>query len=182
MFVLFLGVSCVGKNELITELTKYFNWRYVPTYMTRPLRENEIGKISVSKKRFIEMEKNGNFICVNNLFKNFYGTPKKEVIDAVNDERNYWVLDFPISKKHLLKDFSQMFFIILPESVEQLKRQIESAERADRLPEIMNDYNENYSTFSNLSKIDLKTFVVVNKKNRKIETAKKIDELARKKI
>lgn len=177
MFVLFFGVSCVGKNELITELMRYFNWRYVPTYMTRPLRENETGKVSVTKKVFDELERNGKFICVNNIFGNFYGTPKKEILNAKADENFCWVLDFSISKRHLLEDFAQMTFIIIPESIEQLNRQIEKSGRDERRSLIIDDYSEHYSGLSNFSKTNKNIHIIVNRENEKKKTAKKINEL-----
>lgn len=48
MLVLITGVSGVGKSTIIECLVESFNWKVVPTYTTRKLRENENYKISIS--------------------------------------------------------------------------------------------------------------------------------------
>ncbi|MFW9263516.1 hypothetical protein [Nostoc sp. CALU 546] len=144
MLVIFFGVSCVGKSTLIQELTSNFGWFSIPTYMTRPLRTGEVEKISVSHETFSQMERGNCFVCVNNFFGNKYGTPKREIEMAMRSKDQYWVLDFSVSKKHLLDDYNYMSFIILPRDEEQLIHQIKKSERIDRLGCILEEYRNYY--------------------------------------
>jgi guanylate kinase len=101
MLTILFGVSGVGKSSLIRELRNEFGWSSIPTYMTRSLRPGETEKISVSEPDFAKMENEDLFVCVNQIFGNKYGTPRKEIEIAVHDQESYWVLDFPISKMAL---------------------------------------------------------------------------------
>jgi guanylate kinase len=86
MLTILFGVSCVGKSTLIQKLRNHFGWLSIPTYMTRQLRIGETEKISVSHTDFIEMEHRNFFICVNNIYGNKYGTPRKEIELSVQDK------------------------------------------------------------------------------------------------
>lgn len=178
MFVLIFGVSCVGKNALIAKLTEKFGWKYIPTFMTRPLRENEVGKISITREEFSNLEKNGFFVCVNEIHGNLYSTPVKEVGLGITDNKTTWVLDFPLSKRHLLEKYPHLGFVILPESIEQLVSQIKEAKREERLEEILVDYNNNYKDLSEHLNKYPKTFVVINYSGKQSEIAEQIKNQA----
>jgi|SRR5947209_7881261 len=178
MLILFFGVSGVGKNTLIDELTSRFGWRYITTYMTRPLRnKREMGKISISQEQFLEMEKQGKFVTVNNLHGNLYGTPIDEVIEAVRNDNSRWVLDFPLSRRHLFEYYPHIGVVILPESIHQLIGQIQSSERAERLAEALDDYAQHYSPYQEQIVDEPRTFVVINFSGKKEEVATLINKL-----
>jgi len=119
-FILLLGPSGVGKTTLIQALNEEMDnqLRYVSPYTTRPLREGETDKVSVSHEEFHRMHAQGMFIYVKQLYGNFYGTPLHDVRQIYNDG-NIPILDFPISDLHLLPH-SEMTFLpiyILPPSI-----------------------------------------------------------------
>ena len=178
MLVLLFGVSCVGKSTLINELIDGFGWRYIPTYMTRPLRKDEIGKVSISKSQFNELKVAGYFVTVNDLFGNLYGTPLREVREAVNDITSRWILDFPISRRHLLDNYPHIGIVVLPESIEQLTEQVRSVGREERLTDILEDYNRHYAHYQEQHRLqEPRTFVIVNSRNKQTEAATRIQRL-----
>ncbi|WP_346292161.1 hypothetical protein [Sphaerothrix gracilis] len=180
MLAIFFGVSCVGKSSLIRELRNKFGWLSIPTYMTRSLRAEETEKISVSKKEFVRMENENLFVCVNQIFGNKYGTPRKEIETSIRDQESYWMLDFPISKINLLSDYKYLGFVILPQNEDQLVNQVKNSNRTERLLSILKDYRDYYAKYHNQRQEDDSLIAVVNTTNKLHETSQLIYSLANK--
>lgn len=178
MLIILFGVSCVGKSALIRELRNQFGWLSIPTYMTRPLRVGETEKISVSHTDFIEMENKNIFLCVNYIFGNKYGTPRKEIELAVRSQESYSVLDFPVSKRYLFDDYRYLGFIILPKDEKQLIDQVKSSGRIDRLESILQEYRDDYAKYHIQEHSNASHISVVNSPNSLKETSKQIYSLA----
>jgi guanylate kinase len=174
MLVIFFGVSCVGKSKLIRELVDNFHWISIPTYMTRALRDGEIEKISISSEEFSQMDKDGYFICVNDFFNGKYGTPRREIETAINATNQIWVLDFSISKRHLLNDYKHIEFVILPENEAQLIRQIKNAGRTDREKDILKEYKDFCCRMENESNSD---FLITNFPDNVSATSQRINHI-----
>jgi len=120
------------------------------------------------------MENKNLFICANHLFGNKYGTPRKEIELAVQDQESYWILDFPISAKDLLNDYRYLGFIILPQSEKQLIEQVKCSNRIDRLESILQEYRNYYAKYHNWKQDNTSHIPVVNLPNRLNETSKTI--------
>lgn len=178
MLIILFGVSYVGKSVLIQQLRSRFGWLSIPTYMTRPLRFGETEKISVSQEDFLEMEDKNHFVCVNHIFGNKYGTPKREIELAVQNEELFWMLDFPISRNSLLSDYRYLGFVILPQNEEQLIEQAKSSDRSDRLGSVLEEYRNCYAKYQNQAQIDSGYISVVNLPNKLDETSALIHSLA----
>jgi guanylate kinase len=145
MLVLFFGVSGVGKTTLMDALAINHQWKYVPTYTTRVLRSFEQGKIFVEKSTFFAKQHRREFLCVNALFGNLYGTPVAEINEAVRDVETVWMMDFPISRRaEIFSTYPHLGVIIMPETEEQLRRQLCLSGRKNRLAEVLEDYRSNY--------------------------------------
>jgi guanylate kinase len=174
MLVLLFGVSCVGKTSLIQDLKDSFGWLSISTYMTREVRLGETEKQSVTNDYFVQMEAEKKFICVNEIFGNKYGTPKNEIEIAVEDQGRYWMLDFPISKRHLLKEYKYIPVVILAFDKKQLIEQITKSNRLDRLEYILKEYDDYYAEYHNF--IDQKNtdIAIVNRPNKLKETSQQI--------
>lgn len=77
-FTLLLGPSTVGKSTLIRAMNAASGdrFKYISPFTTRPLREGEQDKISVSDEEFDEMQLSGVFVYVNPLYGVRYGTSR----------------------------------------------------------------------------------------------------------
>jgi guanylate kinase len=96
--LLIMGPSGVGKTAVIRRLlSKDQRFAYIRPYTTRPLREGEADKISVSSSRFQQMAREGAFVVVNYLYGAFYGTPKNAIAQSLSTGK-FPVLDWPISE------------------------------------------------------------------------------------
>lgn len=178
MLTILFGVSGVGKSSLIRELRNEFGWSSIPTYMTRSLRPGETEKISVSETDFAKMENEDLFVCVNQIFGNKYGTPRKEIEIAVHDQESYWVLDFPISKIDLLNAYKYIGFVVLPQDEDQLVNQVKNSNRAERLQFILQDYKNYYAKYHDQRQEDASPIAVINIPDKLYETSQLIYSLA----
>jgi len=91
LFIL-LGQSGVGKNTILDAILKKHPdfWRVV-TYTTREPRPEEIpgeDHYFVYKEKFDSMVKNGELLEHAFCHDDWYGTPKKEVIDVLKNGKN----------------------------------------------------------------------------------------------
>jgi len=180
MLTILFGVSGVGKSTLIRELRYQFGWLSIPTYMTRLLRPGETEKISISDTDFVRMENENLFVCVNHIFGNKYGTPRKEIEIAVQDQGSYWMHDFPISRMNLLGDYKYLGFVILPQNEDQLIEQVKISNRTERLKFILQEYREHYVRYHNRAQDNASLISVVNAPNRLNETSRLIYSIAAK--
>jgi guanylate kinase len=125
--LLLLGVSGAGKTTLIRELRKLDSrFCYITPYITRPLREGEMDKVSVSLHSMYDMKTHGDFLVVNELYGVLYGTPYQPIIDAL-DAGRFPVLDWPIARLEVMREaFGRLIYAVYvaPPSVELLKARL----------------------------------------------------------
>jgi guanylate kinase len=145
MLTILYGPSCVGKTTLIKHLINDYHWKPISCYLTRPLRVGDVGRIPVTKEEFEKLEKENFFHCVNHHFEASYGTPKNELVDSAQSHADRFVLDFMLKNYLQLEPFEHKKIIILPESIENLKLQIDGSDRSNRYESILKDIEENYS-------------------------------------
>lgn len=127
-FLLLLGPSGVGKSAIIDELSKLdHRFVYICPYMTRPLREGEKNKISVSPGQMDEMSQRGELLVVNELFGGIrYGTPRLPIEEALATGK-FPVLDWPIDRLQVMKQaFPAQLFVVYvsPPSLEVLRQRL----------------------------------------------------------
>lgn len=133
-FVVLLGTSGVGKTSLIHRIIKRSNdFEYVKPYMTRPLRDGEKDKKSISDKEFIAMETNGDFLVVNEHFGYKYGTPKTTILDIFSKGKTP-ILDYQLSTIESLYDPAYELFCIYvrPDSIKEWEKRLISSGQYDK--------------------------------------------------
>lgn len=131
-FLLISGVSGVGKSWVIGRLRRLDEkFVYVRPVMTRPLRDGETEKISVTDDEFDAMEARGEFVAVNLLYGFRYGTPRAPILEMLESGR-FPVLDWPVEKLTLMqREFPGQIFstYLFPPSLEELKRRLDKDSR-----------------------------------------------------
>ncbi|MFH0740017.1 MAG: hypothetical protein V2B12_02775 [bacterium] len=132
--MLLLGVSGAGKSAIIEELVRLDNrFIYISPYMTRPLREGEKNKISITDEQMDEMWKKNELLVINELYGIRYATPRLPIIQALN-EKNFPVLDWPISKIGTMRQAfpNQLYMVyIVPPSIEVLQQRLKDGRDKD---------------------------------------------------
>ena len=121
IFIVISGPSGVGKGTIVKELLERFNAWYSISMTTRPKRENEIDKVNyffVTKEQFEENIKEDGFIEYATYNNNYYGTPRKEIDNKLNNNIDV-IAEIEVKGakkvKELYKD--SVLIYILPPSV-----------------------------------------------------------------
>jgi guanylate kinase len=126
-FLLLLGPSGVGKSSIIEELIRIDNrFIYISPFMTRPLREEEKNKISISGEEMDEMWGRRELLVINELYGIRYATPRLPIVQALAKD-NFPVLDWPISRMDVMTQAfpSQLHVVyISPPSIEALRQRL----------------------------------------------------------
>lgn len=126
-FLLLLGVSGVGKSTIMRILRQWdAKFVYISPYITRPLREGEQDKVSISNDVMDTMAKQGEFLTINTLFGIRYATPKKPIVEALQ-KGNYPLLDWPIDKLEVMRQsFPQQLYVVYlePPTIKDLQTRL----------------------------------------------------------
>lgn len=123
------GPSGTGKGTICEQLLKNDDKIMLSISMTtRKPRQGEVDGESyffVSRDEFQDKIANKGFIEYAEVFGNFYGTPKKEVMEALDEGRNV-ILEIDVQGGIQVKEnFDQAVLIfILPPSLEELEDRI----------------------------------------------------------
>lgn len=127
-FLLLLGPSGVGKSSIIEELIQLDSrFVYISPFMTRPLREGEKNKISISGEEMDRMWIQGELLAINELYGIRYATPRLQIVQALA-EGNFPVLDWPISRIEVMTQvFPNQLCVVYvsPPSIEVLQQRLD---------------------------------------------------------
>ncbi|WP_352419950.1 guanylate kinase [Proteiniborus sp.] len=129
LLIVISGPSGVGKGTVCKQLlhdNDKINLSVSAT--TREPRAGEIDKISyffIDKEEFESMIVNGEFLEYAYVHGNYYGTPKKYVLDKI-EKGNDVLLEIDIQGALKVKEMypDGVFIFILPPSMEELKKRI----------------------------------------------------------
>lgn len=171
--LLLLGVSGVGKSSIIRCLKELDpRFVYISPYTTRPLRDGEKDKITVSDAEMDCMLRRGAFLTVNTIFGMRYGTPREPILRAFENGQ-FPLLDWPISKVEVMQHFfpSQLYCVyVAPPSIEELGRRLTMDQRDTNGTRLKAACEElaNYNLSGGLGAIDLE---VISFLNELMETA-----------
>lgn len=131
-FLLLLGVSGVGKTTIIKELLKLdASFVYISPLVTRPIRNGETDKISVTEGQLQTALTAGKILVVNDIYGIRYGTPKGPIQDAFRACR-FPLLDWPIKRLYVMeREFGDWLYRVYvePPNITELKRRLGQDER-----------------------------------------------------
>lgn len=131
LLIVISGPSGAGKGTLCRELLRSYsdNLELSVSVTTRKPREGEIEGVNYffkDKDEFVKMAGNGEFVEYAKVHDNYYGTPKKYVIDKLEEGKNV-ILEIDVQGGMKVRAVfpEAVFIFIMPPSFEELKKRIE---------------------------------------------------------
>jgi guanylate kinase len=119
------------------------SWRLLPVLTSRALRSGEVEKIQVAEQDIQRLYEQGGLLYVSKSFGTLYGWRLAD-LTAAADSDAYWMVDFRLALRGLLARFTPSVVLLMPPNEAALEARIRSADRVDRLQEILRDLRENY--------------------------------------
>ena len=158
------GPSGAGKGTIIRETLDSSNGiKMSISVTTREIRkEKEVEGVNYyfkSKEEFEQMIEEDAFLEYATVFDNYYGTPKKPVLDAISKGQSI-LLEIDIQGAlQIKKTYPEAIFIfILPPSMKELKKRIRR-----RGPETDDSLNKRFlEAFNEISYIEKYDYFIVN--------------------
>ena len=150
VIVVLSSPSGAGKTTLVKKISKIRDFNISISYTTRIPRKNETnGKdyFFINKNEFENLINEDNLLEYAKVFKNFYGSSKKKVIEILSNGKNVifdidWQGTKQIREKNL--KYKLVTFFILPPSKETLLNRLSERENND-----ISVINERMDSFSN---------------------------------
>lgn len=156
------GPSGAGKGTICKEILDNENIRLSVSMTTRSPREGEVDGVNyffVSKEEFQKIIEERGFLEYAQVYGNFYGTPKMEVMDMMNEGIDV-VLEIDIQGALQIKEAypEAVFIFILPPSMSELRKRItgRGSETEESLALRMGE------TLKEISYIDKYDYCVIN--------------------
>lgn len=162
LLLIISGPSGTGKGTICKELIKRNDFWLSVSATTRAPREGEIDGQNYyffKKEQFLEKIEDDDFLEYAEVYGNYYGTPKSNVIEKLEDGKDV-ILEIDIQGALRIKEtYSEgVFIFILPPSMEELKNRI--IKRGSETPEsLMTRFKSAYKEINYVSKYN---YAVVN--------------------
>jgi guanylate kinase len=130
LLIVISGPSAAGKGTICRELLKNYNENLELSISatTRKPRQGEIEGVNYffkDREEFVRMIEDGEFIEYAEVYDNYYGTPKKYVMDKLQTGKNV-ILEIDVQgagKVRATLD-DAVFIFIMPPSFEELRNRI----------------------------------------------------------
>ncbi|MEA3422474.1 MAG: guanylate kinase [Bacillota bacterium] len=157
------GPSGAGKGTIVHEISKNDNdFKLSVSVTTRAPRNREIEGVNYyfkTKEEFMDMIENDEFLEYAEVYDNFYGTPKKPVLDAVEKGETI-LLEIDIQGAlQVKKNYPEGIFIfILPPTMAELKNRI--IERGSETDETLK--KRLLSAFNEISYMEKYDYFIIN--------------------
>ena len=136
---IFSSPSGAGKTTLVKLVSKKKNFVTSISHTTRKPRSNEVdGKdyYFINNHKFQNLIKENQFLEYAKVFNNYYGTPKKPVIQNLSNGKNVlFDIDWQGSKQIKAQsiNFKIFSFFVLPPSREVLHKRLSNRDMKDKL-------------------------------------------------
>lgn len=164
LLIVISGPSAVGKGTICKELMKknISNLELSVSATTRKPRQGEIDGVNYffkGKEAFETMMECGEFLEYARVYDNYYGTPKKNVLDRIGHGKDI-ILEIDIQgAKQVRENYKDGIFIfIMPPSFEELKNRI-----MKRGTETQKDINKRMTcAFEEVQQARFYNYIVVN--------------------
>lgn len=169
------GPSGAGKGTICKELIKRNDFWLSVSATTRAPRDGEIDGQNYyffKKEQFLDKIKDDDFLEYAEVYGNYYGTPKSNVIEKLEEGKDV-ILEIDIQGALRIKETypEGVFIFILPPSMEELKNRI--IKRGSETPEsLMTRFKSAYKEINYVSKYN---YAVVNDKLE--EAVRKIESI-----
>jgi guanylate kinase len=146
MLVIISGPSGVGKDTIIDEMRRresetgrVGDRHYVVTMTTRAPRDGEVDGVDynfVSRQEFLHIRADRGFLEANELYGNWYGSPRQQVRDALFDGKDV-ILKIDVQGAQIVKEqvTESLLIFIIPPTLETLisRLRARATETADEL-------------------------------------------------
>lgn len=161
--IIISGTTCAGKGTVIKKLLESHNDIVLSiSYTSRKPRENEVDGVNyyyISREQFEEKIANGDFLEYNEYAGNYYGTPRKEVVEKLETGKDV-ILEIEVNGAKAIKEKypeTILIFIMAPSMEEVLRRiKLRGAENNEQiLARFKTAYNE-------INQVPNYNYVVVN--------------------
>jgi len=180
LLVIISGPSGVGKDTIIESLRQRPETRdahYVITCTTRAPRPGEIDGVSyqfVSREEFVSMRDRGELLEANEVHGNWYGTPRRQVADALAASRDV-LLKIDVQGAQVVKESvpEAILIFVVPPSLEDLFQRLRAraTESVDEL-----ELRQRNAAIE-LARQDDYDYVVTNETGQVERTAGRITEI-----
>jgi guanylate kinase len=156
------GPSGAGKGTVCKSIIEKNNFWISVSATTRSPRSDEIEGVNyyfITKEKFLERIASEDFLEYAEVYGNYYGTPKSEVLKVLDTGRDV-ILEIDIQGALKVKTAypNGLFIFILPPSMEELKNRITN--RGSETPEsLITRFTSAHKEISFVSKYD---YAVVN--------------------
>lgn len=162
--IIISGTTCAGKGTIIKKLLERNNNVTLATsYTSRPIRPKEInGKdyYFISRKEFENKIENGDFLEYARVrYGEYFGTPKKEVIDLLNSGKDV-ILEIDVVGAQIIKEKfpNTLLIFILAPSMEEVKKRILNR-KTENQEQIIDRFKTAYKEINEINKYN---YVVIN--------------------
>lgn len=161
--IIISGTTCAGKGTVIKKLLESHNDIVLSTsYTSRKMREHETDGVEyyfITREQFEEKIANGDFLEYNEYAGNYYGTPRKEVVEKLDTGKDV-ILEIEVNGAKSMKEKypeTVLIFIMAPSMEEVLRRiKMRGAENNDQImARFKTAYNE-------INQVPNYNYVVVN--------------------
>ena len=162
--IIISGTTCAGKDTVVKRLLELNdNIRKSTSYTSRPIRtteENGKNYYFVTKEEFVSKIENDDFLEYAKVqYNEYYGTPKKEVLDLLNEGKDV-ILVIDVQGAQIIKEKypeTLLIFILAP-SMKEIKKRILSR-GTETKEQIINRFKTAYNEINEINKYN---YVVVN--------------------
>lgn len=131
VFIVLSGPSGVGKDAVLNRLKQLDNyWYFVVTATTRERRPTEIDGVDyffVGKDEFLEIHGREMFLESAEVYGNWYGTPRAQVVDALGRGQDV-IIKVDIQGVENIKktDLPVVCIFLMPPSLVELQRRLKT--------------------------------------------------------